>query len=354
MSKAMRILYLYNEVMGYTSSTIRQLVSRNHDLHIVHWTTQKLTPYKHNWMNGVEALPITSFSTFSLLLYVMQLDPDLVVVSGWSEFKYLVSCLYLRFKRKKVVVGLDGQLDRSIKHTLLTLLGKLRIFKCFYSHAWVSGVYQFEYARHLGFSKEEIVFDLYSCDTSVFHSSDNDVYNRLTSYTKTLVYTGRLEPVKGLHCLASAWKRFKDSSPDSPWRLLIVGNGPLAPTLAKLKDVDVTPFQQPEDLRDLLLDCHFAILPSTYEPWGVVLHEFACLSLPIIATQRVGSRTSFLIDTYNGFIFHPNDSDHLYDILQKISSMSDEHLISFSRNSRYLSSRISPSTSANNLLSLIA
>ena len=349
----MKILYLYNEVMGYTSSTIQQLVSRNHDLHIVHWSTKKLTPYDFNSLKGVKALPITSFSLFSLLTYVVQLDPDLVVVSGWSELKYLFSCLYLRFMKKRVVVGLDGQLTSSTKHTFLALLGKLRIFRCFYSHAWVSGVYQFEYAGHLGFSKDEIVFDLYSCDTSIFHSTDNDVCNRLKSFTKTLVYTGRLESVKGLHCLASAWQRFKDSSPDSPWRLLIVGNGSLAPLFAKLNDVDVVPFQQPEDLRDILLQCHFAILPSTYEPWGVVLHEFACLSLPIIATQRVGSRTSFLIDKYNGFIFPSNDSDYLLDILQILSSMSNEDLTRFSRNSRYLASRISPSTSATNLLSLL-
>ena len=54
-----------------------------------------------------------------------------------------------------------------------------------------------------------------------------------------------------------------------------------------------------EIIRYLRKSCGF-ILPSKYEPWGVVVHEAACSGLPLILSDSVGSRNELLINNHNG------------------------------------------------------
>jgi glycosyltransferase involved in cell wall biosynthesis len=46
------------------------------------------------------------------------------------------------------------------------------------------------------------------------------------------------------------------------------------------------------------------ILPSLHEPWGMVVHEFSAAGLPLILSDQVGSRFSYLINNENGYLFN--------------------------------------------------
>ena len=70
-----------------------------------------------------------------------------------------------------IVVALDGHWTGSIKQSLAYILGRLNFTNLFFTHAWVSGTLQYQYARMLGFKSECIAFDLYSADTKIFHKA---------------------------------------------------------------------------------------------------------------------------------------------------------------------------------------
>ena len=42
----MKILYLYTEVMGYTLSTVKELINLNYEVHIVNWDKNQQVPMK--------------------------------------------------------------------------------------------------------------------------------------------------------------------------------------------------------------------------------------------------------------------------------------------------------------------
>ena len=71
---------------------------------------------------------------------------------------------------------------------------------------------------------------------------------------------------------------------------------------------------QPEDLVRVIKNVGFFVLPSNFEPWGVVVHEFCAAGLPMLLSETVGSSSSFLINGHNGFLFKPNNH---YDLLSK-------------------------------------
>lgn len=348
----MKVLYLYTEVMGYTIATINQLVQKGAETHVVHFDNKKLTPYTIPKSAKLHLYPKSKQNRKSLVKLVSVLNPDITVVAGWVDKDYLHVASILKMQGKTVVCGLDGQWRGTLKQYIGSMLGSINYFKKYFTHAWVSGVYQFEYARKFGFKKNEIIFDFYSADISMYSNEYQKCINsKKKNYPHRFLYVGRFEKIKGLKFLLKAWDELTEKKRD--WELHLIGNGSLQKELTKRSNIVVKDFMQPEKLINEIKGAGCFILPSIYEPWGVVIHEFAAAGLPLIVSSEVGSAKSFLINKFNGFYFNTQNYKNLRSKMLQIIEMSDEELQRLSRNSNKLSSRISPKTSANNLLSLI-
>jgi glycosyltransferase involved in cell wall biosynthesis len=352
MSKAMKgkILYLYAEIMGYTMSTIKELINKGYEIHIVNWDDKKLTPYKYKKVEGVYFYKRSSLSTEELLRFAQEISPQLVVVSGWQDKGYLEVVKILKKAGFIIVTGFDAQWRATIKQRLAKTF-KFYL-KQYFSYAWVSGVYQYEYARNLGFSKSEIIFNLYSADLGIF----NDYYfnhkqSKAVSYPHRFVFVGRFEKVKSIDLLLECWKEMGENKKD--WELHLVGQGSLKNTIGDYHGVIIHDFIQPESFDSLIKESGCFILPSKYEPWGVVLHEFTAAGLPIICSNNCGSASTFLINNYNGFHFDADSKVSLKKQMTRIIDSTDEQLNIFSQNSYFISNRITPELSALSLLSII-
>ena len=97
------------------------------------------------------------------------------------------------------------------------------------------------------------------------------------------------------------------------------------------------------------------ILPSVFEPWGVVLQEAVACGLPVIASDKVGSSNRFLIHNFNGYKFSisKNSSNNLVSVLLKLINLSEKNLESFSKASLSLARKIETSSSVANILSIL-
>lgn len=348
----MKILYLYAEVMGYTMATIRALAERGAEVHVVHWDTKKITPYHPPALPNVFMYRRSELTVDDIQSLARKISPEITVISGWMDKGYLPVAKQLRTRGVPVVAGFDAQWYGTMRQQFASFLGMLGYFTQFYSHAWVSGPYQFEYARRLGFDKKNIVYDLYSADLSLFNKAYNDNLDRKKNkYPHRFLFVGRLEPVKGLTTLMQAWKKLGETRLD--WELHLIGNGSLKPALENIPGVVVKDFMQPEELMHEVANAGCLILPSRGEPWGVVVHEFAAGGLPLIVSDVVGAATMFLISGTNGFCFEANNPEALGVRLLQVINMTDSEIQSMSVNSHLFSRRITPETSAANLLSVI-
>tara|TARA_B110000879_G_scaffold197603_1_gene268503 strand:+ start:256 stop:1308 length:1053 start_codon:yes stop_codon:yes gene_type:complete len=347
----MKVLYLYAEIMGYTMATIRNLIERGHEVHIVHWDHKKLTPYQVTSWPNVYMYNRSTMSVRDIQGLVNKLSPEITVISGWEDKGYMKIARQLRLRGDIVVSGFDDQWLGKMRQNLAAILGQLGYFKRYYSHAWVSGVYQFEYARRLGFDKKHIIYDLYSADLSLFKKAYQDcLQDKQQNYPHRFLFVGRLEPVKGLDTLLKAWQSLGDSKLD--WELHLVGNGSLKTELNATQGVFVKNFMQPECLMDEVAQAGCFVLPSRGEPWGVVVHEFAAAGMPLIVSDVVGAASTFLIPGMNGFSFEVNNSAALADKMLHIIKAKDEDLLQMSINSHKLSHKITAESSAANLLSV--
>ena len=138
-----KILYLYAEVMGYTVSTLDQLVQAGAEIHVVSYDDGKLTPYLIPELSNVKFYQRSEYSYEKIITLASRVNPEIVVVSGWEDKVYLRLCRYLISRGIKVVCGFDDQWNGNFRQHFASTIGRLNFFKYFYSHAWVCGPRQF-------------------------------------------------------------------------------------------------------------------------------------------------------------------------------------------------------------------
>lgn len=122
-------------------------------------------------------------------------------------------------------------------------------------------------------------------------------------------YVGRLSPEKDLPTLVRAAALLaKDNLPVT---IAVAGSGRMEGSLRKLSaeldtDVRFLGFLDGIELGDLYRSVDVFCLPSVSEPWGLVVNEAMAMGLPVVVSNRVGSRT-LLEDGKSGLIFPAGD-----------------------------------------------
>ena len=135
--------------------------------------------------------------------------------------------------------------------------------------------------------------------------------------TRTLIFVGRLHPVKGIQYLIEAMAIVYQKIPDI--KLVIVGDGVERPTLEKqVKELDLNECIQflgqvpQEKMPDIMHQADILVLPSLSEGFPTVLLEAMASGLPIIATSVRGI-PDLIDDGINGYLVNTKKSGEMAD-----------------------------------------
>lgn len=144
-----------------------------------------------------------------------------------------------------------------------------------------------------------------------------------TEFVKKLkpygLFVGVLRWYKGLDILLEASKKFKGE-------LVIVGKGPLFGFLKdqikkeKLNHVHLVGFQTDNNLKYLIQNCRFVVLPSVTpaEAFGQILLEGLYFSKPLISTE-LGTGTSFVnLHNQTGLVVEPGNALSLAGAMNRL------------------------------------
>jgi len=335
--------------MPYNLPVYKEIVKSGFSITVIQLDRNKLTPYEVSNMDNVTFMNISNFENYKdFYLYCINIHPHLVLVSEVKNLWYWrVAKHFRRTSKIPVVLGSDAQWTGSKTNWIKKISFKVTYNLCF-SHVFVAGLWQFEYARKIGFRKNQISFPLYSANIDLYHKIS--IENKKVIYPKRFIYIGRYHINKGLHNLFEAWAQISDKV---DWGLTVIGNGPLKELVLKQKNVEVLDFQSQESICEIMSGIGCAIIPSIIEPWGLVIHEAVAAGLPIIVTSTCGATNQFVIDNYNGYILNEQSVEDLKNLMLKIIKTTKKDLIIMAERSRQLSFRITPEISANSLLSLI-
>ena len=340
------ILYLYREIMPYNIPVLQEFVNAGYKVTVVHDGSKKLTPYQPPLIKNVQYFFKESFTQDSLNKLSIELKPSVVFISDRTNAIYNKTAILIRNRfDTPVISGCDSQWTGG-KQWLNVLTSFFR-HKRYYSHMLVAGMRQFEYAKKLGFKNSKIIWPLYSADTLKFNSIKLET-NRFIG-KKNILFVGRFAKVKGLNYLLEAWSGIQDKKGTT---LTLIGNGPMKDKLSYPKDVNLREFCSQDELIEIAANASCLVLPSIFEPWALVIHEFAAAGLPLIVTSTCGASAHFVLNNYNGYIVEPGNIIELQKALVKIIESDENQLLEFGKRSRELSLSITPKMVAGAILSV--
>ena len=326
--------------MGYQIPILKEFVEKRHaQVHVVHWDQKKLTPYKPPNLENVTYYNRSEYTQRQLKILATRINPDIIYISGWQDKDYLSVVKVFRKKGIPVISGFDDQWKGSFKQHVASLIFPF-IRNKYFSHGWVAGPYQYEYARKMGFKKNEIIFNLYSGNTPLFNKGIEYLDIKAKDYPKTFLYVGNFRSIKGTDLLVDAFKKYRMIYHGN-WELICIGNGELRCLMENISGLEVLDFMNQDKLVEMTKRAGIFVLPSRFDQWGVVVHEFASAGMPLILSEHVGARPTFLIENYNGLSFKNNSSEHLAKVMFAMSNKSNSELIEMSKNSFLLSKKMS-------------
>ncbi|MBS1645892.1 MAG: glycosyltransferase [Bacteroidetes bacterium] len=348
--QAPNIVFLYTEIAPYFLACCNALASQ-HDasVHIIRYPVNEEAPFVFSTQQKIHLYNRKNYDLLSLLSLLKKINPSIIVCSGWIDKEYLQVCKSY-FKKIPTVLTLDTHWRGDFKQHIAVLLSPFFI-KNKFSHAWVPGTAQKKYAKKLGFKEEKITLNFYSCDWTYFSSLEKKITpKKQQNFPKRFIYTGRYYDFKGLGELWNAFIELQKETPNE-WELWCIGTGTLQP--AEHPKIKHYGFVQPCDFLPYVQQTGVFVMPSLFEPWGVVLHEFATMGYPLIASDKVGASEAFLQENKNGFIFEAGNVFSLKEKMKTIIQMPPEQLLLMGEYSKQAAQKITPEIWANNLMTMI-
>ncbi|MEM1515477.1 MAG: glycosyltransferase family 4 protein [Candidatus Bathyarchaeia archaeon] len=141
---------------------------------------------------------------------------------------------------------------------------------------------------------------------------------------KIVLFIGRLAPQKGVKYLIMAAPKIFECHPEA--RIVIVGNGWIKDYLCNLAHstgyshkILFLGFLSDQDLIKLTLSSDVLVIPSVYEPFGIVALEGMAAGIPVVASN-VGGLAEIIEHDRTGFLAYRENPDSIAWGVNKILS----------------------------------
>lgn len=326
------VLFLYTEIAEYFLAACAALTEKA-EVYIFRWPLNKEAPFKFEIPDGVHIIERNQYDTPRLIEKVKEVQPNAIFCSGWVDKGYLK--VVQEFSGKiPTIISLDNQWRGTLKQRI-ACLGAQYSFLKYFECAWVPGAKQVEYASRLGFSNEKIHTGFYIANLDRF----NEIYNhsleqKRKAYPKSFFYLGRYVEHKGIFDLWQAFKKYRMQG--GTWKLVCAGTGDQWENRMEYEGISHLGFKQPNDIPALLEQSGAYILPSHFEPWGVSVHEMAAAGLPLLLSDAVGSKDTFLQEGVNGFGFKAHGVEEIAQVMHQLEELDSEALQRMSNKSNIM------------------
>ncbi|WP_251963099.1 glycosyltransferase family 4 protein [Salinibacter ruber] len=317
----MRITVLYSRLTGYVAACLKALAENEDDIHlqVFRWPASENAPFDPATFDWIDELSVKDEqSAQDLKSAVRSFSPDAILMSGWIDKEYVSVARAFESPNVPVVAGCDTQYTGGLRQQAAQLVAP------WYLHPsidilWVSGERQRQLAATLGYTGNDCWSGYYACDWSHFAP----IHDRPYPDDPVFLFVGRYVEEKGVDVLMEAYRQYRRAVAD-PWPLIAAGAGPLEEALEDTTGVDNRGFVQPDVLPELMDSAAAFVLPSRFEPWGVVVQEAAAAGLPVLCSTASGAGVHLVRDGYNGFQVESGSVSHLAGAMRRMSDLSRE------------------------------
>jgi len=277
--------------------------------------------------------------------------PDAVAICGYSTIDSFALLLWCKVHRVPAILMFETCVYDKPRNFIIGLIKKYLVRR--FDAAICGGRRHQWYLKEMGFLGEKIEIGYDVVDNAHFSHPQNpsdDRHERVmgttgTRYDGTFLASSRFVARKNIQGLVKAYKLYAASNA-KPWRLVILGDGPMLRQIEKEaagllgENIQIEGFRQYEELPVYYASASVFVHPAHREAWGLVINEAIAAGLPVLIGRCVGCLGDLVVDGLNGFSFDSEDIHELAGLMDRMSSLPACDMANLSRWSRALSSGV--------------
>jgi glycosyltransferase involved in cell wall biosynthesis len=252
---------------------------------------------------------------------------EVVHVAGWREPLIILTIILSKLRRIPVVIETDTALPKYL--SLWKKIGKRLVYPVYFKFINLflpGGKRQAKYLEYYGVKKNRIIEAKMTVDIEYIKKISstlaiNDKKRICEKYNiphnkLIFLFVGRLIEEKGIKDLIDAFNKLKQDN----IFLLIVGDGCLRTYVEnKIKNNEKICYAGriiAKELIEILYTADILVLPSHYEPWGLVVNEAMAMGRPVIVSDQVGCIDDLVTHQQTGLIIKSGSIRDLIDAIE--------------------------------------
>lgn len=248
-----------------------------------------------------------------------RLNPRVVLVPGYYTLPSLAAAVWAKLHGSTSVLMTESASYDHARSPLKEWCKGVAI-RVLFDWAISGGKDHVAYLRQLGFPANRIAGLYDVVDNRMYREGVATRRARPSTRDPFFLFVGRLSPEKNVTGLLRAWLSYRDAG--GKWGLVLAGDGPeraelqqVAASSTHSAAFTVTGLKSSHELLDDYAAASCFVLPSTREPWGLVVNEGMASGLPVLVSTRCGCARDLVADGTNGFSFDPENTVALAELL---------------------------------------
>jgi glycosyltransferase involved in cell wall biosynthesis len=266
-------------------------------------------------------LPLIGYSTLGMPAQLREFDPNYLIIYGYNQLSQWFAFAHATRARIPFALRSDSNALLDTRNNWKSNLRR-RLVRSIVSRAHAVlpvGSMNRLFWESLGATEHQIFMAPYAVDNALVARFASRAERDPLGPVR-LIYVGRLLPRKGVDVLLSAFNSLVEVE---DVQLTIVGDGPERADLMNMQTPTARcrtiwkgklPNQQ---AMESLGESDLFVLPSRYEPWGLVVNEAMAAGLPVIAHRQVGAAIDLIVPDRTGWIADDLSPETMFHLLRQ-------------------------------------
>ena len=279
-----------------------------------------------------------------------RVNPQTLLVPGYYTLPAIAAALWAKMHHSQSVLMTESTAADHAR-SWWKEKAKSLLIRALFDAAVSGGSAHRRYLEELEFPRDRVGRFYDVVNNKYFHETALELRKRPSSDfdlpSGYFLYIGRLSEEKNVDGLIDEWNRYRETG--GTWPLVIVGSGSAAKDLQQrgsqsrfASDIHFAGHRGISELPTFYAFAGCFVLPSTREPWGLVVNEAMAAGLPVIVSNRCGCAEDLVEPAKNGYVFNPAHSGELAQCLHDIAAHTPSDLAAMGESSLEIISRYSP------------